>query len=30
VELLESRFDAICGNSAIHETFVSVKKKGAA
>ncbi|MBU1229215.1 MAG: molybdopterin-dependent oxidoreductase [Proteobacteria bacterium] len=30
VELLESRFDAICGNSAIHETYVSVKKKGAA
>ncbi|HWR03490.1 MAG TPA: molybdopterin-dependent oxidoreductase [Humidesulfovibrio sp.] len=30
VELMESRFDAICGNSAIHETFVSVKKKGAA
>ena len=30
VEILESRFDAICGNSAIHETFVSVKKKGAA
>jgi len=30
VELMESRADAICGNSAIHETFVSVKKKGAA
>jgi len=30
VELMESRHDAICGNSAIHETFVSVKKKGAA
>ena len=30
VELLEGRFDALCGNSAIHETFVSVKKKGAA
>ncbi len=30
VELMESRFDAICGNSAIHETFLSVRKKGAA
>jgi len=30
VELMESRFDSICGNSAIHETFLSVKKKGAA
>jgi len=30
VELLESRYDLICGNSAIHETFVSVRKKGAA
>lgn len=30
VELMEGRFDAICGNSAMHETFVSVKKKGAA
>lgn len=30
VELMESRYDAICGNSAIHETFVSVRKKGAA
>ncbi len=30
VELQESRFDAICGNSAIHETYVSVRRKGAA
>jgi thiosulfate reductase/polysulfide reductase chain A len=30
VELMESCFDSICGNSAIHETFVSVRKKGAA
>jgi len=30
VELMETRFDSICGNSAIHETFLSVKKKGAA
>ena len=30
VELIESRFDTICGNSAIHETFLSVRKKGAA
>ena len=30
VELLETRYDSICGNSAIHETFLSVKKKGAA
>jgi thiosulfate reductase/polysulfide reductase chain A len=30
VELMESRHDAICGNSAIHETFVSVRKKGVA
>jgi len=30
VELLEGRFDAICGNSAIHETYVSVRRKGAA
>lgn len=29
-QVLETRFDAICGNSAIHETFVSVRKKGAA
>jgi thiosulfate reductase/polysulfide reductase chain A len=30
VELMESRFDSICGNSAIHETYLSVRKKGAA
>ncbi|GAB6125708.1 molybdopterin-containing oxidoreductase family protein [Humidesulfovibrio idahonensis] len=30
VELMESRVDAICGNSAMHETYVSVRKKGAA
>lgn len=30
VELMEGRWDVICGNSAMHETFVSVKKKGAA
>ncbi|MDP3427412.1 MAG: molybdopterin-dependent oxidoreductase [Humidesulfovibrio sp.] len=30
VELMESRHDLICGNSAIHETFLSVRKKGAA
>jgi len=29
VEIMESRHDLICGNSAIHETFVSVRKKGA-
>lgn len=30
VELQEAKFDAICGNSAIHETIVRVTKKGAA